>query len=121
MGVLSDKMDAWALGLCTLGLTALSTFVLWGVLSSTLGGLLAFGFTYGTLAGSWTSLWTGFVRPIASTYLFLNHFDLIDFMSSRFFRGGREPIDVALRVPHALSRYWKYPLYTDIYRTPQWQ
>lgn len=66
MGVLSDKFDAWALALSTLFLTALATFILWGVLSNSFAGLLAFGIAYGVLAGGWSSLWNGFVRPIAS-------------------------------------------------------
>lgn len=39
--------------------------MLWGVLSTSLWGILVYGIAYGTLAGGWSSLWTGFVRPIA--------------------------------------------------------
>ncbi|EPQ51107.1 MFS general substrate transporter [Gloeophyllum trabeum ATCC 11539] len=76
MGVLSDRLDPWLLGSFTLLSTSLATFVLWGVLSRNLAGLLAYGLAYGGLAGGWSSLWTGFVRPIAkddptlSTYIF---------------------------------------------------
>ncbi|KAK0202103.1 MFS general substrate transporter [Desarmillaria ectypa] len=76
MGYLSDKFNPWFLGMPTLFATSLATFVLWGVLSQNLAGLLAFGIAYGVLAGGWSSLWTGFVSPIAkddpnlATYLF---------------------------------------------------
>ncbi|KAK0462090.1 MFS general substrate transporter [Desarmillaria tabescens] len=66
MGYLSDKFNPWLLGMSTLFVTSLATFVLWGVLSQSLAGLLAFGIAYGILAGGWSSLWTGFVSPIAS-------------------------------------------------------
>lgn len=65
---MSDKLDPWLLGLATLCLTALATFILWGVLSSSFAGLMAFGLAYGILAGGWSSLWTAFVQPIASAY-----------------------------------------------------
>lgn len=76
MGYLSDKFNPWFLGMSTLFSTSLATFILWGVLSQNLAGLLAFGAAYGILAGSWTCLWTGFVSPFAkddhnvATYLF---------------------------------------------------
>ncbi|KAF9265016.1 MFS general substrate transporter [Marasmius fiardii PR-910] len=66
MGYLSDKMNPWLLALSTLMFTSLSTFILWGVLSSTFGGLISFGIAYGVLAGGWSSLWTGFSRPLTS-------------------------------------------------------
>ncbi|KAJ7439247.1 major facilitator superfamily domain-containing protein [Mycena latifolia] len=65
MGYLSDKLSAWLLAFSTLIVTSVTTFVLWGVLAHSFGGLLAFGLVYGGVAGSWTSLWTGFVRPLA--------------------------------------------------------
>ncbi|PBK97305.1 MFS general substrate transporter [Armillaria gallica] len=76
MGYLSDKFNPWFLGMSTLFSTSLATFILWGVLSQSFAGLLAFGAAYGILAGSWTCLWTGFVSPFAkddhnvATYLF---------------------------------------------------
>ena len=66
MGILSDHVSPWLLGLMTLAATSLSTFVLWGVAGHTVAGVMVFGVTYGMLAGGWSSLWTGFVRPIAS-------------------------------------------------------
>ncbi|KAJ6508307.1 major facilitator superfamily domain-containing protein [Mycena sanguinolenta] len=66
MGYLSDKFNPWILALVTLFTTSVATFVLWGVLSHSFGGLLAFGIAYGSIAGGWSSLWTGFVRPIAN-------------------------------------------------------
>ncbi|KAJ7069458.1 MFS general substrate transporter [Mycena amicta] len=65
MGYLSDKINFWILALVTLLTTSAATFVLWGVLSHSFGGLLAFGIVYGSIAGGWSSLWTGFVRPLA--------------------------------------------------------
>ncbi|KAF9262951.1 MFS general substrate transporter [Marasmius fiardii PR-910] len=65
VGYLSDTMSPWLLGLCSLTLASLTTFVLWGVFSTTFGGLLAFGIVYGLLAGGWISLWSSFTRPIA--------------------------------------------------------
>jgi MCP family monocarboxylic acid transporter-like MFS transporter 10 len=68
MGYLSDKINPWVLALSTLFITSVTTFILWGVLSNTFAGLLAFGVVYGSIASGWTSLWTGFVRPLASAY-----------------------------------------------------
>ncbi|KAJ7701419.1 MFS general substrate transporter [Mycena rosella] len=65
MGYLSDKVNPWVLALSTLFATSVTTFILWGVLSHTFAGLLAFGMVYGSIAGGWSSLWTGFVRPVA--------------------------------------------------------
>ncbi|PSR77371.1 hypothetical protein PHLCEN_2v7936 [Hermanssonia centrifuga] len=65
MGFLSDKFNIWALALGSLVCTSLVTFVLWGVLSYSLGGILAYGIAYGGTAGGWSSMWNGFVRPIA--------------------------------------------------------
>ncbi|KAJ7474205.1 MFS general substrate transporter [Mycena latifolia] len=65
MGYLSDKLNPWILALATLFASSVTTFILWGVLSHTFAGLLAFGIVYGSIAGGWTSLWTGFVRPLA--------------------------------------------------------
>ncbi|KAF9262086.1 MFS general substrate transporter [Marasmius fiardii PR-910] len=66
LGYLSDKLNPWLLASLTLIFTSLSTFVLWGVLSSTFAGLLSFGIVYGALAGGWSSLWAGFLHPLAS-------------------------------------------------------
>ncbi|KAF7362382.1 MFS general substrate transporter [Mycena venus] len=65
MGFLSDKLNPWILALSSLFTTSVATFILWGVLSHSFSGLLAFGIAYGSIAGSWSSLWTGFVRPLA--------------------------------------------------------
>ncbi|KIY49211.1 MFS general substrate transporter [Fistulina hepatica ATCC 64428] len=65
MGYLSDKVNPWILGLVTLSTTSLATLVVWGVLSYSFAGLLAFGMLYGVLAGGWSSAWTGLIRPIA--------------------------------------------------------
>ncbi|KAJ7163489.1 major facilitator superfamily domain-containing protein [Mycena crocata] len=65
LGYLSDKVNPWLLALSTLLTTLASTFILWGIFSHSFAGLLAFGIVYGTVAGGWSSLWTGFVRPFA--------------------------------------------------------
>ncbi|KAJ7845365.1 major facilitator superfamily domain-containing protein [Mycena olivaceomarginata] len=66
MGYLSDWGNPWILALITLFTTSVTTFVLWGVFSHSFAGLLAFGIAYGSIAGGWSSLWTGFVRPLAN-------------------------------------------------------
>ncbi|KAL0579886.1 hypothetical protein V5O48_002133 [Marasmius crinis-equi] len=66
LGYLSDKSSPWLLALSNLTFTSLATFVLWGIFSTTFGGLLAFGTVYGLLAGGWSSLWSSFIRPLAS-------------------------------------------------------
>ena len=66
MGYLSDRYNVWALAISSLLLTSLATFVLWGVLSYSLAGILVFGVAYGSTAGCWSSMWNGFVRPVAS-------------------------------------------------------
>ncbi|KAF5340127.1 hypothetical protein D9758_013148 [Tetrapyrgos nigripes] len=61
-GFLSDKLDPWVLSLGTLISTTLSVFVLWGVCSSNLAGLLSFGLTYGIVGGGWVTVWAGFIK-----------------------------------------------------------
>ncbi|KAJ3549518.1 hypothetical protein NM688_g5169 [Phlebia brevispora] len=68
MGTLSDRFNVWFLAASTLALTCLSTFILWGVLSYSLAGVLAFGVIYGCAAGGWTSMWTALIRPVSSTF-----------------------------------------------------
>ncbi|KAI0801937.1 major facilitator superfamily domain-containing protein [Irpex lacteus] len=65
LGVLSDRFSPWMLATTTLFCTALSVFILWGILSYTFAGLIAYGIVYGCLATGYSSLWTGFVKPIA--------------------------------------------------------
>ncbi|EIW81214.1 MFS general substrate transporter [Coniophora puteana RWD-64-598 SS2] len=72
LGYLSDRTDPWILAMITLSLASVSSFVLWGVLSNSLAGLLAFGIAYGSIAGGWSSLWTGFIKPIAKDDLTLS-------------------------------------------------
>ena len=69
MGTLSDRFSAWLLAFVALGVPSIATFVLWGVLSYNLAGVLAYGLIYGCFAGGWSSLWSSFVRPIASQFL----------------------------------------------------
>jgi hypothetical protein len=68
LGSLSDLINPWLLACTTLALCALSMFILWGVLSYSLTGLLLFSIVYGSLAGGWTSLWLRFIKPIASMF-----------------------------------------------------
>lgn len=69
LGYLSDKLNPWSLALCILFPSSLATFIIWGLLSKNLTGLICFGIAYGCLAGSWTSLWSGFIKPVASKSL----------------------------------------------------
>ncbi|KAJ4499326.1 major facilitator superfamily domain-containing protein [Lentinula lateritia] len=65
-GYLSDKINPWILGLSTLASTSAATFILWGVLSYNLAGLLSFSVAYGILAGGWSSTWNGFTKPLSA-------------------------------------------------------
>ncbi|KAF8122341.1 MFS general substrate transporter [Mycena galopus ATCC 62051] len=65
MGYLSDSFNPWMLAFSILMTTSVTSFILWGVLSHSYAGLLAFGIAYGAVAGGWTCLWTGFVKPLA--------------------------------------------------------
>lgn len=66
LGMLTDHFDPWLLGSATLLCTGFAVFILWGVLSDTFAGIIVYGITYGILASGWSSLWTGFVKRIAS-------------------------------------------------------
>ncbi|KAK7038278.1 MFS general substrate transporter [Favolaschia claudopus] len=72
MGYLSDSVNPWMLALSIFASTSAASFILWGILSHTFSGLLAFGIVYGTVAGGWTCLWTGFVRPLAKDDLVMS-------------------------------------------------
>lgn len=69
VGSLSDTLSPWILAFLTSLLTSFATFVFWGLLSRNFAGMLAYGISYGALAGGWSSLLTGFVRPLASMFL----------------------------------------------------
>lgn len=66
LGLLSDYLSPWLLAFITLSFTSFATFVLWGVTGHAVTGLLVFGATYGLMASGFSSLYTAFVRPIAS-------------------------------------------------------
>ena len=68
LGTLSDYFASWLLAAITLTTASLTTFVFWGAIGHELAGLLVYGFSFGIVAGGWTSLWTGFLRPIVSKY-----------------------------------------------------
>ncbi|KAJ7601179.1 major facilitator superfamily domain-containing protein [Mycena floridula] len=72
IGYFSDKFNPWMLALVGLSSTSIASFILWGVLSYSLGGLLSFAIAYGILATGWSSLWAGFIRPIAQDDHHLN-------------------------------------------------
>ncbi|GJE97515.1 MFS general substrate transporter [Phanerochaete sordida] len=65
-GWASDRASVWALALGSLVLSCAATVLLWGVASVSLAGVLACGAVYGVCAGAWSSLWSGFVRPVAA-------------------------------------------------------
>ncbi|GJE99057.1 MFS general substrate transporter [Phanerochaete sordida] len=64
-GWLSDRVNIWALGIGSLVLSTLATFLLWGIAATSYAGVLAFSIGYGLSAGCWSSMWSGFVRPVA--------------------------------------------------------
>ncbi|KAF7337832.1 MFS general substrate transporter [Mycena venus] len=72
MGYLSDTFNPWMLAFSILITTSATSFILWGVLSYSFAGLVAFGIAYGTVAGGWTCLWTGFVKPLAKDDLVMS-------------------------------------------------
>lgn len=49
-------------------LSAIVSFVLWGVLSYTFAGLIVFSAAFGIVSAGWATLWTGFIKPVASEY-----------------------------------------------------
>jgi hypothetical protein len=119
LGILSDRFSPWLLASTTLLLTAFAVFVLWGVLSYTFAGIVAYGIVYGCLAGGYSSLWTGFVRPIASKPTaqpsISTHTALTQ--HSRTLCRRRPDYDHNhLRLPHALPRHRQHPLYADLDR-----
>ncbi|KAJ3927361.1 MAG: hypothetical protein NXY57DRAFT_1106737, partial [Lentinula lateritia] len=65
-GYLSDKINPWLLGLSALASTCAVTFILWGVLSYNLAGLLSFSLAYRIVAGGWSSTWNGFIKPLSA-------------------------------------------------------
>lgn len=64
-GYLSDKYNASMLALANLICATFVTFILWGVTSTTFGGLIVFGLCYGAFVVGWASLWTSLSRPLA--------------------------------------------------------
>ncbi|KAH8806542.1 MFS general substrate transporter [Flagelloscypha sp. PMI_526] len=65
IGILADKYSPWTISLSMLVGSCLATFFLWGIASSNLAGLLAFGLIFGIGAGGWPSIWTGFMGKVA--------------------------------------------------------
>ncbi|KAF8607541.1 MFS general substrate transporter, partial [Ceratobasidium sp. AG-I] len=65
LGHLSDILNPWTLMTLTLAATSLSTFVLWGALRTSIATLSTYAIIFGALSGGFSSLWAGFVRPIA--------------------------------------------------------
>lgn len=99
----------------TLFCTALSVFILWGILSYTFAGLIAYGIVYGCLATGYSSLWTGFVKPIASTPpSLLVHTTLTGYKLSS--RGRSYPHHDYLWFPDALTGYRQHSLDANLYR-----
>jgi MCP family monocarboxylic acid transporter-like MFS transporter 10 len=62
LGACADRYNPWTLALSTLSAASACVFLLWGVLSTNVAGLVAFGLAYGLVAGGWSSLWSGFLR-----------------------------------------------------------
>ena len=110
LGYLSDKFNPWSLGVSTLTLTALISFVLWGVASHTLAGVLSFGIAYGLVAGGWSCLFSGFIRRVASTFqtAFLSFQN-----TNNFLRGRYNTIHDSIRLRLILSRARKRAIDAD--------
>lgn len=68
LGTLADRYSPWILAVMTNTFTSIATFVLWGIFSRNYAGLLAYGIAYGIFASGWSSLFTGFIKPVASAY-----------------------------------------------------
>lgn len=66
VGFLSDKYDVWVLALTSLVLTSMATFLLWGLLSYSLAGILVYAIVYGAVTGGFGSLWSAFGKIVAS-------------------------------------------------------
>jgi MFS transporter, MCT family, solute carrier family 16 (monocarboxylic acid transporters), member 10 len=62
IGFLSDRFSPWLLGFSTLAVASLATFTLWGIFSTSISGLVSYGVVYGTVAGGWSSMWTGLIK-----------------------------------------------------------
>ncbi|PVG01313.1 MFS general substrate transporter [Serendipita vermifera] len=85
--------------------TCIATFIIWSVLGHSLAGLIAFGVVYGSFAGGWTSMWTGFVRQIVHEDPMLSTNLLSYLMLSRGLGNILStPISTALSSPHAGRR-----------------
>ena len=69
LGYLSDKADSWFLAFASTFSSCIIVFLLWGVASTTLGGLIAFGLIFGFCGCGWACLWTGLMRDLTSTSL----------------------------------------------------
>ncbi|KAB5595997.1 Mitogen-activated protein kinase organizer 1 [Ceratobasidium theobromae] len=65
LGHLSDIFNPWVLTMFTLAAASVITFVLWGVVVTIIATPSLYALLFGALAGGFSSLWTGFVRPIA--------------------------------------------------------
>ncbi|KZS92901.1 MFS general substrate transporter [Sistotremastrum niveocremeum HHB9708] len=105
MGHLSDIVSPWFLGFFSLIMTSLSTFLLWGLASHSMAGLILYGLTFGTIAGGWTSLYSGFCKPLSGddVNISTNLFGL--FMLSRGIGSiVSTPISTSLRhAPHKIN------------------
>lgn len=107
LGILSDRVDTWLLAFTTLMSSAIAVFVLWGLLSYSFAGILFYGIAYGCLAGGFTSLWTGFTRPVASEWPDLPPPDARSHESSlRCLRGRPNPFNDIVRLLDVLPRHW---------------
>ncbi|EJT97393.1 MFS general substrate transporter [Dacryopinax primogenitus] len=64
LGMLADRFSPWVLALTTLSSVSITTFIIWGYFATSLSTLFLYCVAYGIMAGGWSSLWTGFLRPI---------------------------------------------------------
>lgn len=125
MGLLSDHFSPWPLATITLSCCSLATFILWGVAGYAVAGILVYGTCFGILAGGFSSLYTGFVKPIASESC-LTYATFILINARR--RGRHLAFRSAVRLPSVQQRARKRTVDPNIngfvglhahYRTPK--
>lgn len=118
IGYLSDKMNPWNLGSIILLATSVSTFVLWGVLSYTLAGLLSFSIVYGFVASGWVCVFTAFIDKVSGASTSFH--SMITNIAELFVSRRYEYLNFIVRISVALKGYWKHSFFADLIGINQW-
>ncbi|KAH8823631.1 hypothetical protein DL96DRAFT_1682904 [Flagelloscypha sp. PMI_526] len=63
VGILSDRLNAWLLGIVSISAASLCIFVFWGLLAFNTVGIFVFVIAFGLAAGGWSTLWPRFMHP----------------------------------------------------------